>query len=73
MVTDTAENNGTELRGMAAIVRHTGYSARVLRRLIRDESFPAAKIVGEWTNDTLLITRWRRERIRIRRRREVND
>lgn len=67
------EDTRTALSGLSEIAAYIGRSPNTLRRLITCEDFPAVKIAGEWTSDTAEITRWRRERIRGRRRREVKD
>ncbi len=60
-----------ELCGLKQIATYLGKSENSVRRLIREEDFPAVKIGGEWTSDMQEITRWRRQR--IRRRHEVMD
>ena len=61
------------LSGLKEIAAYMGRSPNTMRRLIACEDCPAVKIAGEWTSDIAMITQWRRERIRGRRRREVKD
>lgn len=54
---------GTGLSGMKEICRYVGRSESTVLKLIKTEDFPAKKIGGEWTSDTLLVDAWRRKKI----------
>ena len=61
----------TALVGMAAICAYVGYSEKTVLELIRLEGLPARKMLGTWESDTLLIDRWRRQRINQQREEEM--
>lgn len=50
---------GRELLGLKAICIYLGKSENTVRRLIREQGLPAAKIGGEWQSNTRLIQDWR--------------
>lgn len=50
---------GQELLGLKSICAYLGKSENTVRRLIREQGLPAAKIGGEWQSNELLIREWR--------------
>lgn len=50
---------GRELLGLKAIYAYLGKSENTVRRLIREQGLPAAKIGGEWQSNERLIREWR--------------
>ncbi len=54
----------TALRTLKEISAYTGYCEAKIKRLIKEENFPAAKIgQGRYESDKILIDRWRRRKI----------
>ena len=58
------EHIDTALRTLKEITGYTGYCETKIRRLIKEENFPAVRIGnGRYESDKLLIDRWRRRKI----------
>ncbi len=53
------------LEGMKAIRTHeNGKSEVTVLRLIREEGYPARKVLGTWNTTTTLVDEWREEKLR---------
>ena len=47
------------LSGMKEITEHTKVSAGTIRKWMKHENFPAARVGGTLESDTILIDKWR--------------
>lgn len=55
---------GDGLRGMARIEAYSGYSEKVIRRIVDEMDFPAWQIVDTaWESSKAMIDDWRRRQI----------
>jgi len=55
------------LSGMDAICAYFGRSAPTILKLVREEQFPAEKIMGVWESEKSLIEIWRLRKIEGRK------
>ncbi|EFK08744.1 conserved hypothetical protein [delta proteobacterium NaphS2] len=54
----------SKLSGMNQITAYYGFSEPIVLTLIRTKGFPAVKLSGGmWQSDTVLIDKWRRQKI----------
>ena len=51
------------LDGLKAISTYAGVSMNTVRKLIKDEGFPAGKIGAQWISSTDSVDKWRYGRI----------
>jgi hypothetical protein len=51
------------LQGLKAIAAYENKSEKTLRKLIREENYPAVLIGGGYESNTEIIERWRRLKI----------
>ncbi len=70
--TDSHVSGGSAMRvnrekspifGLGEIARYAGVSENTIRKLVKNERFPAGKIGGQWSSDAESIDRWRALRI----------
>ena len=55
--------SSTALVGLKALSSYMNKNEKTIRRLLKNGSFPAVKIGGEWTSDTLVIDTWLRKQV----------
>lgn len=58
------KKNEKMLLTMDEICTYAGRNKRTIKRLIKEEGFPAIKTDGRWESNTDLIDSYQRERIR---------
>jgi hypothetical protein len=57
---------GDGLRGMPRIEAYSGYSEKVVRRIVVEMDFPAWQIVdATWESSKSMIDEWRRQQITL--------
>lgn len=57
---------GKMLITMDEISKYVGRNERTIRKWVKAENFPAVKVDGRWESNTILIDRFRQQRINNR-------
>lgn len=52
------EDKKKVLVGMEAIGFYCGRSSKIIKKLVKENNFPAIKICGRWESNTDLVDRW---------------